>query len=101
MPEIKDVLQQRNGTHGNFLDTCATTQELMQVLYRGSNFGALSAPQVESLHMMAHKLARIVNGDPNFEDHWIDIEGYSTLVRIHCIHPLMNAKAQASHDPNR
>jgi len=89
MPEVADVLKQRGGTHGNFIDTCRTTQDLMAVLYQGTNFGMLSTPQVESLHMIAHKMARIVNGNPNFEDHWVDIEGYSALVRIHCIHPHM------------
>lgn len=94
MSEIDNVLLQRKNTHGNFIDTCATTQQLMQVLYAGSTFHLCSAPQVESLHMIAHKLARIVNGDPNFEDHWIDIEGYSKLVRVHCIQPMQHVKTQ-------
>ena len=94
MSNVDQVLNQRKNTHGNFIDTCATTQALMQVLYGGSTFHSLSAPQVESLHMIAHKMARIVNGDPNFEDHWIDIEGYSKLVRVHCIQPMQHAQAK-------
>jgi hypothetical protein len=30
--------------------------------------------------MIVHKLARIVNGDPNYGDSWRDIEGYAKLV---------------------
>jgi hypothetical protein len=30
--------------------------------------------------MIAHKLGRIVNGDPNYVDSWVDIAGYATLV---------------------
>ena len=34
----------------------------------------------EALEMIVHKIARIVNGDPNYIDNWIDICGYSKLV---------------------
>jgi len=34
----------------------------------------------ESLEMNAHKIARILNGDPNYADSWHDIAGYATLV---------------------
>ena len=30
--------------------------------------------------MISHKIARIMNGDPNYADNWIDIAGYATLV---------------------
>jgi hypothetical protein len=30
--------------------------------------------------MICHKLGRIVNGDPNYADSWIDIAGYAKLV---------------------
>jgi hypothetical protein len=30
--------------------------------------------------MILHKIARIVNGDPNWSDSWRDIAGYATLV---------------------
>jgi hypothetical protein len=36
--------------------------------------------QRESLDMIAHKIARILNGNPNVHDHWHDIAGYATLV---------------------
>jgi hypothetical protein len=30
--------------------------------------------------MIQHKIARILNGDPNYHDSWHDIGGYSKLV---------------------
>ena len=30
--------------------------------------------------MILHKLARILNGDPNYVDSWHDIAGYAILV---------------------
>jgi hypothetical protein len=36
--------------------------------------------QKEGLHMILHKIGRIVNGDPDYVDSWLDIAGYATLV---------------------
>ena len=35
---------------------------------------------LESLTLICHKLARIANGDPFYDDSWKDIAGYSQLV---------------------
>lgn len=32
--------------------------------------------------MIAHKIARILNGDPNYADNWHDIAGYATLIDL-------------------
>jgi hypothetical protein len=40
----------------------------------------LAQDQREALEMIAHKIARILNGDPNYSDNWIDVAGYATLV---------------------
>jgi len=40
----------------------------------------LDADQQEALEMIAHKIARILNGDPNYVDSWVDIAGYAKLV---------------------
>ena len=34
----------------------------------------------EALFMIAHKIGRIVNGDPWYADSWVDIAGYAKLV---------------------
>jgi hypothetical protein len=36
----------------------------------------------ESLDLIANKLARIVNGDPFYDDSWHDVGGYAKLVEI-------------------
>ena len=36
--------------------------------------------QKEALFMIAHKIGRIINGDPDYADSWIDIAGYAKLV---------------------
>lgn len=40
----------------------------------------LADDQYEALDMIAHKIARIINGDPDYADSWDDIAGYAKLV---------------------
>jgi len=40
----------------------------------------LNAMQRESLDMIAHKIGRILAGNPNFKDHWVDGSGYFELI---------------------
>ena len=42
----------------------------------------LSPSQQESLEMIANKIARILNGDPNYAENWHDIAGYATLIDL-------------------
>ena len=50
------------------------------VLERGPNWGHMSADKREALHMISHKLSRIVCGKSDFKDTWVDISGYATLI---------------------
>jgi hypothetical protein len=34
--------------------------------------------------MIAHKIGRIIAGDPDFRDHWDDLAGYATLIAQKC-----------------
>ena len=38
--------------------------------------------QWEALEMILHKIGRIVNGNPDKVDHWVDIAGYAKLVAM-------------------
>jgi hypothetical protein len=40
----------------------------------------LADDQMEALEMIVHKIGRIVNGDPDYFDSWIDVAGYAQLV---------------------
>ena len=58
------------------------TQQLKQLIkhYLEKSGTALAYDQQESLDMICHKIARIVNGDPDYADSWVDIAGYAKLV---------------------
>ena len=40
----------------------------------------LNPSQKQALEVIADKIARMLNGDPNYDDNWQDIIGYSQLV---------------------
>ena len=46
----------------------------------GKTIEDMTPSQHEALFMVLHKVARIVNGDFNYDDSWRDIAGYATLV---------------------
>ena len=76
---LEKTLKDRQQTHGDFKTHAAISQELKSVLWK-HDFHGLDNHQVEALEMICHKIARILNGNPNTHDHWHDIAGYATLV---------------------
>lgn len=78
---VTDTLTTREGQYGKFSDNARVAQEVSEVLRSGASWHSrLSYTQREALEMIAHKMARIVNGDPDYADSWHDIAGYATLV---------------------
>ena len=76
--DIKETLNERQGTHGDFTDNARVSQELKQLLH--SNLSDRNNVQQEAIDMICHKLSRIVCGNAYEPDHWRDIAGYATLV---------------------
>jgi hypothetical protein len=52
----------------------------MKNAIRMCNNSELEDDQIEALDMIASKIARIVNGNPDHVDSWVDIAGYAQLV---------------------
>ena len=80
MSEIHDLLNERGNRYGEFKTHAEVTQKIKEALFSGASFAYLDYDQKEALEMVAHKLGRIVNGDPNYLDSWMDIIGYTQLV---------------------
>ncbi|SUO95221.1 DUF6378 domain-containing protein [Suttonella ornithocola] len=78
--EISTVLQERSSRYGKFSTHARLAQRLKIVMRGGNSWSRMSDVQQEALEMIAHKIARILNGDPNYDDSWIDIAGYAQLV---------------------
>lgn len=82
--ETKDLLAERGTTHGNFDANSSVAQELKHYMSMTVNWPKLTSAEAEALHMIAHKIGRILAGNPHFKDHWADIAGYAKLVADRC-----------------
>ena len=95
MEKIADILKDRGSKYGDFRDQAAISQELKMIvwgaigerskrstidMHKGEHTQDLAPYQLEALEMILHKIARILNGDPNYKDSWVDIVGYAQLV---------------------
>jgi hypothetical protein len=75
----KDILEERQETHGDFTWVAETSQELKEYFRNKADWYNLTNVQREALDNIAQKTARIFAGNPNFADHWVDIQGYAKL----------------------
>lgn len=74
------ILAERGARYGRFKDHAAIAQDLKAVMAATEGWSRLSCSQAEALDLIAHKIARILNGDPNYIDSWVDVAGYSQLI---------------------
>ena len=80
--DVGAVLDSRAKDYGKFIEGAEIMQMLKRVVHnyiekRGTS---LAFDQREAIDMIIHKLGRIINGNPDKVDHWVDIAGYATLV---------------------
>lgn len=83
MEDIQKTLNERGKRYGKFEDHADVTQRLKAIMrsFCGKSWWTkLSDSHREALEMIAHKIGRILNGDPNYADSWVDIAGYAQLV---------------------
>lgn len=80
--DVDAILDERGSRYGNFLDHARITQRLKNVAHQFAtdHDKRFDVDQAEALDMIFHKIGRILNGDPNYADSWIDIAGYAKLV---------------------
>lgn len=83
--ELATVLSERGSRYGSLMSNATISQNLKEILHNSTNWEAMPPDMKEALHMIVHKISRIVEGDFNYDDSWIDISGYSTLIveRLH------------------
>ena len=74
------LLEERKKQHGDFFEHSLYAQRLKETMWGSMNWNKLTPVQKEALEMIQHKVARILAGDPNHDDHWDDIAGYAKLV---------------------
>ena len=77
---IEETLAEREKQYGSFGGQAVISQRLKLVMRDNRKWEGLNWDQQEALEMIAHKIARILNGNSYYPDNWHDIAGYATLV---------------------
>ena len=82
MTDLNATLAERGSHYGDFRGHSEVTQDLKAIIdmHLERRNKALAPDQQEALEMIAHKIGRIINGDPDYADSWHDIAGYAQLV---------------------
>lgn len=80
----EQLLAERGARYGDFTIHAEITWRIKGAMRDSNTFQKLQPFQKEALDMIAHKIGRILNGDPNYYDNWADIAGYAKLVADRC-----------------
>ena len=80
--QVDETLDARAVDYGKFIEGAEVMQMLKRVVQNAlcNRDKVLAHDQAESMDMIIHKIGRIVNGNPDVVDHWLDIAGYAKLV---------------------
>lgn len=76
---IEKTLQERASRYGDFTVHASIAQNLQCTMHTSPSWERLTDVQKQALTVIADKIARILSGDPNYEDNWHDIQGYAKL----------------------
>jgi len=77
---VANTLTERGTRYGKFSSHASISQAIKDTIRCTDGWLDLNSSQSEALEMIAHKIARILNGDPNYADSWHDIAGYASLI---------------------
>ena len=77
---VQALIAERGSRYGKFADGAEIMRDLKHVMHEVDGWNNLTPSQKEALDMIQHKIGRILNGDPTYDDNWKDIAGYATLV---------------------
>jgi hypothetical protein len=80
MSDLEKTLAERGAVYGRFVDHAEISQSLKRVMRAAPGWQELPDDMREALEMVQHKVARILNGNPDHVDSWHDIAGYVALV---------------------
>lgn len=93
MSDVTATLAERGERYGDFTDHARVCQALKQVQMMQPGWERLSAVQKQALEVIADKIARILTGDPDYDDNWHDIQGYAKLVEDRLPNKIVQSKS--------
>ena len=77
---IEKVLEERASRYGTFANHAEISQGLQEVLWDSPNWHKIPLDTRQAFIVICDKMARALNGDPEYDDNLVDIIGYATLV---------------------
>lgn len=80
MTKPSDTIESREPRYGDYYERSDLKERIIEAFSEGRNWMGLKPDARNSLFMIADKLSRILNGDPDDPDSWHDIGGYAGLV---------------------
>lgn len=80
MTAVGKTLEERGKRYGNYLDQTSISNKIKEAMQEIPTYWDMETDQKDALEMIAVKISRIINGDPDYADNWTDIAGYATLV---------------------
>jgi hypothetical protein len=78
--ELEQTIAARRGRYGPLIESGEVAMKLEDYLRSLPGWQNLAYDQRESLAMVMHKVSRIMCGDPDYDDSWVDIAGYAQNV---------------------
>lgn len=78
--DVTEVLKERGKRYGKFTEHARITQNIKRAMADSPNWATLPDDTRETLEMVAHKIGRVLGGDPEYADNFVDIAGYAKLV---------------------
>lgn len=79
-PSVDNTLAERGKRYGSFAEHAWYAQKLKETMWKAENWHKMANDQKQALEVIADKIARVLNGDPDYVDNWHDIQGYAKLV---------------------
>lgn len=80
MSDLENTLKERGAQYGTLMENGLISQLLKEVMHNAKQWGKLDPDQKEAFDMIASKISRLLTGNPNHVDGYVDIAGYATLV---------------------
>lgn len=81
---VSATLAQRGRVHGDYTENARITQALKRIVRESPGYRNLTADKAQTIEVILDKISRILSGDPEFTDHWHDIQGYARLSENRC-----------------
>lgn len=86
--KLDNTLVERGARYGDFTTHAMISQQLLDRMKSYDGWQRLDHVKREALTIIIHKIARILNGDPEYKGNWHDIAGYAKLAEDRCQLPL-------------